>query len=227
VDGEQGSDSCRAPTAVSCLREPPISAAAYVQLDQSTDIATGLDVIAGPGADRIDLSLDPATGVFTVTAAKPLALGNGCTRAEGTMATVTCAAGSRASRVVVELGAGNDRLTIGDDLRTVDQVRVAAGPGNDVVHGGPEADLFEAGGGTDRLYGGRGSDGLIGGIPGPDLLVGGRDGDLLAAGSACIGGALIGGRGRDNASFAETPAHPGVLYASLAAGYARIGAIPG
>jgi Ca2+-binding RTX toxin-like protein len=227
IDGDQGSDRCRARFVSSCSPEPPISAAAYVQLDHSTDVATGLDVIAGSRADRISLSFDQASGVFTVTATRPLALGNGCTRADGTMDTVTCAAGSRASRVVVALGAGNDELTIGDDLRTVDQVRVAAGPGDDVIHGGPEADLFEAGGGADRLYGGRGSDGLIGGIPGPDLLVGGRDGDLLAAGSACIGGALIGGRGRDNASFAETPAHPGVLYASLAAGYAKIAAIPG
>jgi Ca2+-binding RTX toxin-like protein len=227
VDGEQGSDSCRAPTAVSCRHEAPISAAAYVQLDHSTDVATGLDVIAGPGADRVHLSFDLATGVFTVTAERPLALGQGCTRTDGTMDTVTCAAGSDASRVIVELGAGNDRLTIADDLRTVDQVRVAAGPGDDVIHGGPEADLIEAGGGRDRLYGGRGSDGLIGGIPGADLLAGGRDGDLLAAGSACIGGALIGGRGRDNASFAETPAHPGVLYASLAAGYAKIDAVRG
>ena len=226
IDGEQGSDRCRAPTVISCRREAPINAPAYVQLDRSGDLATGLDVIAGPGDDRISLYFDPALSVFTVTATAPLALGNGCARAAGTMDTVTCAAGPRASRVVVELGPGNDRLSIGGDLRPVDQVRVAGGPGNDVIRGGAEADLLEAGSGSDRLYGGRGSDGLIGGIPGPDLLVGGRDGDLLGAGGACIGGALIGGRGRDNASFAETPAHPGVLYASLAAGYAKIAAIP-
>jgi Ca2+-binding RTX toxin-like protein len=224
--GEQGSDRCRAPTVVSCSREAPIRASAYVQLDHSGDLATGLDVIAGPGADRIALSLDPASDVFTVSASRPLALGEGCTRAPDTMDTVTCAAGSRASRVVAELGAGNDSLTVGGDLRTVDQVRVAGGPGNDMIRGGAEADLFEAGSGADQLYGGRGSDGLIGGIPGPDLLVGGRDGDLLGAGGACVGGALIGGRGRDNASFAETPAHPGILYASLAAGYAKIAAVP-
>jgi Ca2+-binding RTX toxin-like protein len=227
ANGAQGSDSCRAPTVVSCRREPPIRAAAYVQLDHSSDVATGMDVIAGPGADRIRLAFDQATGVFTVTAARPLALGEGCARVDGTMDAVTCAAGPNASRVIVSLGAGNDQLTIGPDLRTVDQVRVAGGPGNDVIQGGAEADLFEAGSGVDRLYGGLGSDGLIGGIPGADLLYGERGGDLLAAGSACIGGALIGGRGRDNASFAETPAHPGVLYASLAAGYAKIAAIPG
>ena len=40
-------------------------------------------------------------------------------------------------------------------------------------------------------------------------------GDLLAAGGGCAGGALVGGPGRDDASFAETQAHPGILYVLL------------
>ena len=43
------------------------------------------------------------------------------------------------------------------------------------------------------------------------------DGDLLAAGGGCAGGAIVGGEGRDDASFAETQAHPGILYISFPA----------
>ena len=49
----------------------------------------------------------------------------------------------------------------------------------------------------------------------PDLPLRRRNGDLLAAGGGCAGGALVGGPGRDDASFAETQAHPGLLYVSF------------
>ena len=96
-----------------------------------------------------------------------------------------------------------------------------------MIHGGPEDDLIESGPGADRIYGGAGDDGLIGGLPGPTYLYGGPGGDLLAAGGGCAGGALVGGPGQDDASFAETQAHPGTLYISLAAGWAWIDAISG
>ena len=106
-------------------------------------------------------------------------------------------------------------------------VRIAGGLGNDTIQGGSEDDLIEAGFGADRLYGGAGADGLIGSTPGPTFLYGGPDGDLLAAGGGCAGGALVGGPGRDDASFAETPAHPGILHVSFPAHAAWIDAIPG
>ena len=37
----------------------------------------------------------------------------------------------------------------------------------------------------------------------------------MAAGGGCAGGAIVGGPGRDDASFAETQAHPGLLYISF------------
>ena len=94
-------------------------------------------------------------------------------------------------------------------LAAVGFVRIAGGLGNDTIKGGPEDDLIEAGFGADKLYGGAGSDGLIGSIPGPTFLYGGANGDLLAAGGGCAGGAIVGGPGKDDASFAETQAHPG------------------
>ena len=90
-------------------------------------------------------------------------------------------------------------------------MRIAGGLGNDTIHGGPEDDLIEAGPGADKLYGGAGSDGLVGSLPGPTFLYGEGNGDLLAAGGGCAGGAIVGGPGRDDASFAETQAHPGLL----------------
>src|SRR5262249_30171595 len=58
-------------------------------------------------------------------------------------------------------------------------------------------------------------------------LYGEAGGDLLAAGGGCAGGAIVGGAGRDDASFAETQAHPGTLYISLTAHSAWIDAIKG
>ncbi|MBS1679568.1 MAG: hypothetical protein JST08_19510 [Actinobacteria bacterium] len=165
------------------------------------------------------------TGVFTVTAAAPLAAGEGCARTTGDPKQVACPALGPARWLMADLGPGNDSLTVVGSLEKVDFVRVNGGDGNDVIHGGPEEDLLQSGPGSDHVYGGDGSDGLIGGLPGPTYLYGEGGGDLLAAGGGCAGGTLDGGPGEDNASFAETQAHPGTLYVSLAQGWAWIDAI--
>ena len=126
---------------------------------------------------------------------------------------------------MADLGPGNDSLVVEGSLAGAQNVRLAGGLGNDTIKGGAEDDLIEAGYGADRLYGGGGADGLIGSTPGPTFLYGGPDGDLLAAGGGCAGGALVGGPGRDDASFAETPAHPGILHVSFPAHAAWIDAI--
>ena len=128
---------------------------------------------------------------------------------------------------MADLGPGNDSLRVEGSLAAVGIVRLAGGLGNDTIHGGPEDDLIEAGLGADRLYGGAGSDGLIGSMPGPTFLYGGENGDLLAAGGGCAGGAIVGGPGRDDASFAETQAHPGLLYVSFPKHKAWIDAVKG
>jgi Ca2+-binding RTX toxin-like protein len=128
---------------------------------------------------------------------------------------------------MADLGPGNDSLRVEGSLLAVASVRLAGGPGNDSINGGPEDDLIQAGPGSDRLYGGAGSDGLVGDLPGPTYLYGGPDGDLLAAGGGCAGGALVGGPGRDDASFAETQAHPGLLIVSFPRHLAYIDAVRG
>jgi len=185
---------------------------------------------AAPGGDSPGTAAPETTtttGVFTVTAAARLAAGEGCARTVGNPKQVTCPALGPARWLMADLGPGNDSLAVEGSLEKIDFVRVNGGDGNDTIKGGPEEDLLQSGPGSDHVYGGDGSDGLIGGLPGPTYLYGEGGGDLLAAGGGCAGGTLDGGPGEDDASFAETQAHPGTLYISLAQGWAWIDAIKG
>ena len=236
LEGGQGVDHCRGgPTRISCGHEAAPVGSAYVSLDPDPAGGGGLQVVGGSGPDRLRVSFgeeDAAkegeagtTGTFTVSAAAPLAAGEGCARTDGEPKQVTCPTLGPARWLMADLGPGNDSLTVEGSLEAVDFVRVNGGDGNDTIHGGPEEDLLQSGPGSDHVYGGDGSDGLIGGLPGPTYLYGEGGGDLLAAGGGCAGGTLDGGPGEDDASFAETQAHPGTLYISLEAGWAWINAI--
>ncbi len=229
--GGQGSDRCNGAKGrtTSCGPEKKINASAYVELDPTLDAAPnsggGLQIVGGSGGDHFVVAFDEATSTFGVTAKKGIALGPGCDRVSAVQA--TCPTDGPARWLMADLGPGSDSLTVEGSLQGAQNVRIAGGYGNDTIHGGPEDDLIEAGFGADKLYGGDGADGLVGSRPGPTFLYGEGDGDLLAAGGGCAGGALVGGPGRDDASFAETPAHPGVLHVSFPAHAAWIDAIKG
>jgi Ca2+-binding RTX toxin-like protein len=226
LNGGQGTDGCKGAKGrtVSCGKEKKLNASAYVEVDSTRGGGGGVELIGLGGPDDFTLSFDSSADALDVTAKKGIAVGAGCTRSSPVQ--VSCAFGGPARWLTADLGPGNDRLTVKGSLAEIANVRLAGGLGNDVIKGGPEDDLIEAGFGSDRLYGGAGSDGLIGSTPGPTFLYGGKDGDLLAAGGGCAGGALVGGPGRDDASFAETPAHPGLLYVSFPAHKAWIDAVP-
>jgi Ca2+-binding RTX toxin-like protein len=225
--GGQGSDRCQGAKGrtSSCGREKKLKASAYVELDTELGGGGGLEIVGGGGPDSFTVSFDEKTSTFAVGAAKGIAIGPGCTRAGA--AQVSCPTEGPARWLMADLGPGNDSLQAQGSLSGAQNVRIAGGLGDDTIHGGPEDDLIEAGFGSDRLYGGAGADGLIGSTPGPTYLYGGADGDLLAAGGGCAGGAIVGGPGRDDASFAETPAHPGILHVSFAVHAAWIDVIPG
>lgn len=240
LNGGQGTDRCQGgPTRISCGPEAPPKGSAYVTIDPDAAGGGGLQIIGGAGPDHFTVSYaeeeaqgeggeeTAATGTFTVTAEAPLAAGEDCARAPGNPKQVTCPALGPGRWLMADLGPGNDSLTVEGTLEKVDFVRVNGGDGNDTIKGGPEEDLLQSGPGSDHIYGGDGSDGLIGGLPGPTYLYGEGGGDLLAAGGGCAGGTLDGGPGEDDASFAETQAHPGTLYISLAQGWAWIDAIKG
>jgi len=215
--GGQGSDGCQGAkeNTTSCGKEAPPKASAYVQLDRTKGGGGGLQIIGGGGPDDFTVAFDPVTESFGISAAKGVAIGTGCTRIGNDPKQVVCAAGGPARWLMADLGPGNDKFRAEGSLEAAANIRIAGGLGDDTIKAGPEDDLLQAGPGADRLYGGDGSDGLVGGLPGPTYLYGEGDGDLIAAGGGCAGGAIVGGEGRDDASFAETQAHPGLLYVSF------------
>jgi len=225
--GGQGTDGCNGAkgSTESCGREKQPQASAYVELDPVPGEGGGLQLVGGGGSDHFTVAFDEASSTFGVTAEKGIALGVGCDRVSAVQA--TCPSAGPARWLMADLGPGRDSLTIEGSVAGAQNVRLAGGLGNDTIRGGDEDDLIEGGFGADKLYGGAGADGLIGSRPGPTFLYGEEDGDLLAAGSGCAGGALVGGPGRDDASFAETPSHPGILHVSFPAHAAWIDAIPG
>jgi Ca2+-binding RTX toxin-like protein len=229
LNGGQGSDSCKGAQGhtVSCGKEKPPNASAYVQLDPTPGGGAGLQIVGGEGPDDFTVVFDEATDTFGVTAAKSLAIGPGCTRPPHVADQVSCPTKGSGRWLMADLGPGNDSLRIEGSMLAVGSVRLAGGFGDDTIKAGPEDDLIEAGPGADRLYGGAGADGLVGGLPGPTYLYGGPNGDLLAAGGGCAGGALVGGPGRDDASFAETQAHPGLLIISFPAHSAWVTTVKG
>jgi len=217
LDGGQGSDGCKGAkgATISCGKEKPPQGSAYVELDRRASGGAGLQIVGGSGSDNFTVSFEEISNTFVVTATKPLAAGSGCIYPPHVVKQVSCPAEGAGLWLMADLGPGNDKLRVAGSLLAVGSSRFAGGRGNDEIHAGPEDDLIEAGPGADKLYGGAGADGLVGGLPGPTFLYGEGNGDLLAAGGGCAGGALVGGPGRDDASFAETQAHPGLLYISF------------
>jgi Ca2+-binding RTX toxin-like protein len=215
--GGQGVDGCEGAKGrtSSCGREKAPEGSAYVELDPRASGGAGLQIVGGAGGDNLDVAFDEIANTFSITATKPLAFGPGCLHPPRAPKQVSCPAGGPGLWLMADLGPGSDALRVDGSLLAVGSVRLAGGRGDDEIHGGPEDDLIEAGPGSDRLYGGDGADGLVGGLPGPTFLFGEGSGDLLAAGGGCAGGALVGGPGRDDASFAETQAHPGLLIISF------------
>jgi Ca2+-binding RTX toxin-like protein len=217
LNGDEGPDRCQGAKGrtSSCGHERRPKSSAYVEVDSTPGGGGGLAIVGRGGPDHFVIAYDADAEVFGVSARKGIAIGPGCSRPGGDPDQVSCALGGPARWLMADLGPGNDSLSVEGSLAAVGFVRLAGGLGNDSIKGGPEDDLIEAGFGADKLYGGAGSDGLIGSTPGPTFLYGGANGDLLAAGGGCAGGAIVGGPGRDDASFAETQAHPGLLYVSF------------
>ena len=217
LNGDEGPDRCQGAKGrtTSCGREQRPKSSGYVEVDATPGGGGGLAIVGRGGSDHFVVAYDPVAEVFGITARKGIAVGAGCGRPADTPTQVSCSLGGPARWLMADLGPGRDSLVVEGSLAAVGFVRLAGGLGNDTIKGGPEDDLIEAGFGADKLYGGAGSDGLIGSVPGPTFLYGGAHGDLLAAGGGCAGGRIVGGPGKDDASFAETQAHPGLLYVSF------------
>jgi Ca2+-binding RTX toxin-like protein len=229
LDGGQGSDGCEGAKGrtTSCGKEAPPKATAYVELNPTPGGGAGLQIVGGGGRDQFVVAFEEATQTFSITGRKGVAIGAGCSRAVSNPTTISCPANGPGRWLMVDLGPGNDSLLVEGSLEAVGSTRFAGGFGNDTIKAGPEDNLIESGPGADRLYGGDGADGLVGGLPGPTFLYGEGSGDLLAAGGGCAGGAIVGGSGKDDASFAETQAHPGLLIISFPKNAAWVDEIKG
>jgi hypothetical protein len=103
-------------------------------------------------------------------------------------------------RVLVDAGAGNDRVTINGAVRATTinggagNDTLVGGGGDDSLTGGDGVDRLVGNGGRDRLDGGGGKDFLFGG-DGLDVLFGGNSGDYLEGGNGSD--SIFGGTGND------------------------------
>ena len=144
----------------------------------------------GPTADglRITVSTLAADGTTDATELVLTPTGSawdgGATQTQGSTTVTTepvhvDGGASALGRLVVYGQAGNDAITVGNDIKQ--DVWIWAGAGNDSVRGGGGNDVLIGGAGDDLLAGGDGRDLLVGGL-GADKLVGDAADDILVAG---------------------------------------------
>lgn len=153
------------------------------------------------GDDDISVTVDPATGVQTVTV-------NGVSYTVPAGQHVVLRGGDGNDTITVPQGGGidftligsrgSDNITGGDGNDTIlgldDDDNIDAGAGNDRVSGGAGQDYLNGQGGNDRIFGGEGRDTLYG-LSGDDVLSGGAEQDYLEGGTGKD--TLDGGHGND------------------------------
>jgi hypothetical protein len=112
---------------------------------------------------------------------------------------------------------GNDTIAASNFPATVSVVAIA-GEGSDSVTGGGESEdiLVDGPGGGADVLSGLGGDDALAHNGGADELLGGDGNDLFLSNSVCDGERVVGGAGRDNASWARFK--DSGVYASLESG---------
>jgi Ca2+-binding RTX toxin-like protein len=179
--------------------------------------------VAKTAADTITVTSTAATPNDTIgykltggklgidrTAGESLAPGQGCT---GNGNNVTCAV-DFITRLIIDLGPGDDQITAGPTLPIGMHAEIHGGPGrdtlrgadasNDLLFGDDGDDVLDGGFGDDKLDGGAGDDSLIANL-GVDIYRGGTGIDALsyAAYSSPVR-VTVGTGGADDGSIGET-----------------------
>ncbi len=156
-----------------------------------------VDVVAGSGNDRVDLSGVGPDGGFGQRDL-PGGFGHGTGAAADLGRGDDRYAGGASAFNLVLAGEGDDRMAGG---RVRDSLQ--GGSGNDSAAGGAGRDVLLGNSGNDKLNGGSDDD-LLSGNAGDDLLIGAAGADLIGGGAGMdrlIGGPgpdqLIGGAGKD------------------------------
>ena len=213
LDGGQGTDGCSGAKGRTDLLRQGSAAEGIAPTSSSTRRAGGgggLQIVGGAGPDDFVVAFDEASRDLRRHARRrrsrpgPAAR----TRAGVERTQVTCPADGPARWLMADLGPGNDSLAVKGSLvdgrqrprqrrrrQRHDPRRPRGRPAPVRPRRRPPLRRRRR-----RRPGRRPAR--------PDLPLRRRRGDLLAAGGGCAGGALVGGPGRDDASFAETQAPP-------------------
>jgi len=180
-----------APLALAALLGVPGPASAAITVAKTAaDTITVTSTAAAP-ADTLGYRLTAGKLGIDRTAGEGLAPGLGCT---GNATNVTCAV-DFITRLVIDLGPGDDTITAAPSLPVGMHAEVHGGPGRDTLRG--------ADAGNDLLFGDDGDDVLDGGF-GDDRLDGGAGDDAL---TASLGADTYrGGSGIDTLSYASSSA---------------------
>ena len=168
----------------------------YLTGSNAADLVTAT-YAASPARVVFSLSAG-STGQFDTSAASS----SGCRAPSG--GEVECALAAPLDSVLLAGLGGDDSITANGFPDTVSVV-IAGGPGGDALQGGQAGEdvlVDGADAGADTLTGLGGDDALLHN-GGADLIEGGDGNDLFLSDSVCDENSILGGSGRDNASWAR------------------------
>jgi Ca2+-binding RTX toxin-like protein len=120
--------------------------------------------------------------------------GTGCVVESTASGSSAYCEGYKLGSININLGDGNDQLSVEGNANGLSLLNVLAGPGRDRILGSPVADDIHGGSGRDYLAGLDGNDTLLGN-DGNDQLLGGADADNLQGGFG--NDKVYGGQGDD------------------------------
>lgn len=187
-----------------------------------------LYLVGSSGSDDVTASYAPSAVTFTLAAGtfdQSASDAGGCTIESATKA--VCALAAPLDSLLLAGMGGADTIEAGNFPATVAVVAIG-GEGGDALTGGAESEdilVDGPGSGIDTLSALGGDDALTHN-GGADELLGGDGNDLFLSNSVCDGEKVIGGPGRDNASWARFGEGVEANLASGAAGRPGSGEVP-
>ncbi len=208
IGGPDGADCSDATTTESCEKPKSAGAGSIVVFSRSLDGDSVLAVRGDDGPNSFRVAFEGGSYVVSDSSAPiPAANVDGCAPSGGSAA----ACPGDVSFILIDSGAGDDRVEVAPSVPASVEARIEGGPGADDLNGGSGGDVIEAGDDSDpdRLVGGAGDDALVGArtdlhIPfssGKSELIGGQGSDVMVGGDPCDGDVFDGGQGNDNANF--------------------------
>jgi Ca2+-binding RTX toxin-like protein len=202
IDGGGGADqivqgaATRDTTKVSVGFMTPPGATPYAQLY----------LVGSTGGDKVSATYSSSAVTFLLTAGsfdQSASDAGGCELRSATEA--VCQLGSMSLDSVLLAGMdGNDTIAASNFPSTVSVVAIG-GEGDDSISGGEESEdiLVDGPGGGADVLNALGGDDALTHNGGADELLGGNGNDLFLSNSVCDGERIVGGAGRDNASWAR------------------------